>query len=336
MFKNNLYFELTKSCNLNCSYCYLPAEGRAQKVENEALIYESCELLTDKLSKEEIEIDNIILHGAETFVLKPETIRGVVSRLKPLHKVRVQTNGVALTPEYLDALGDLSDKLTIGFSIDAKSVHDKYRGGSYNTVFSHLLDVKARGYTCSILSVVSGETIKYLDELAEMLNKADSLGIKAVIKLAHGDGFSLSPHNQYLLAKWGMLTGHWRKMQSFNYGYCIHGGCSSNVISEFSAVGGDVFVCNKTNIPNGSVGNWKDESLKSVFEKRDKVFDNVAVCADCAECPFWGVCFGGCPNDRDSDGRANDCYLKHHVYFFLAHKGVYYADAFFRNVGMEK
>jgi radical SAM protein with 4Fe4S-binding SPASM domain len=96
-----------------------------------------------------------------------------------------------------------------------------------------------------------------------------------------------------------------------------------------SAVDGAVYVCNKTNNSAGVVGNWFNEPLTETFEKRDNALSNKANGEACATCVFWQVCMGGCPNDRDKDGYALDCYLKHYTYFALQGKGVYFLDAFY-------
>lgn len=330
----NLYLELSKTCNLNCSYCYVPQYNKNQKKNSKEEVLAVCDELLQKTYDAGFDLGRVVLHGAETFVLEPEVINAVVHKLHAggVKKIGVQTNGTLLSADYHDKMGDLSDKMsTIGFSVDARSVHNKYRGNSYDLVLKNLKETRHRGYGVKVLSVITKETLEHLDELTELLKELDSLDIDAELKMVHSkDEYMLTEQDQRTLANWGVLTGQWIKFQSFNPNYCIHGKCHSDVISEFG-INGDVHVCNKTNNEQGVIADWKSESLCDVFVKRDLAFSESKLGENCKNCRFWSVCFGGCPNDRDAEGYANDCFLKHYTYFALELKGICFLEAFHRN-----
>lgn len=322
----NMYLELTKTCNLSCSYCYVPTYNKDQKKQTQEQAEQAIDEFIDKFSPENgYDIGKIIFHGSETFVLEPEVISRTIDKLYPIQKMPlmgVQTNGVALTPNYLDRMGDYSDKFLISFSLDAKPVHDKYRNGTFDVTWNNLLEVKKRGYKVKALSVVTREVVNnHLDDLEKLFRDLDDLGISCDIKLAHGSElYVLNAEEQRRLGEWGLKTGYWDRVQGMSPAYCSFGKCNSENISELSYDGG-VYVCNKLNGKDDEVGNWKTEPLYEVFSKRDNYSVGSKHGEECSECWLRNICLGGCPADRDKDGYAIDCEYKHYVWGTLHNQG---------------
>lgn len=333
----NMYLELTKTCNLSCSYCYVPTYNKSQKKQTQEQAEKAVDDFIEKFSPENgYDIGKIIFHGSETFVLEPETVAQTIDKLYPIQKMPlmgVQTNGVALTPEYHDRMGDYSDKFLISFSLDARPVHNKYRNDSFDITWKHLLETHKRGYRIKALSVVTKEVVKnHLDDLRSLLNDLDNLGIHCDLKLAHGSElYVLSEEEQIALAEWGLETGYWSRVQGMSPAYCSYGKCNSAAISELS-FDGSVHVCNKLNGKDHKVANWKEEDLDTVFAKRDNAMKDYQHGVNCSNCPAWDLCLGGCPADRDKDGYAIDCVFKRHVWghFYMDGKDVW--DMFVNNM----
>lgn len=322
----NMYLELTKTCNLSCSYCYVPTYNKNQKKQTQEQAEEAVDIFLEKFSPENgFDIGKIIFHGSETFVLEPEVLSKTIDKLYPMQKgplMGVQTNGVALTPEYHDRMGDYSDKFLIGISLDARPVHNKYRNGSFDITWGNLLETHKRGYMIKALSVITREVVNnYLDDLEKLLRDLDSLDIPCDLKLAHGSElYVLTPEEQVKLGEWGLNTGYWNRVQGMSPAYCTFGKCNSSAISELS-YDGETYVCNKLNGKDDSVGNWRTEPLEEVFNKRDKHMTSIGHGEACATCPWWNMCLGGCPADRDKNGYALDCEYKHYVWGTLSNQG---------------
>jgi len=322
----NLYLELTKTCNLSCSYCYVPTYNKNQKKQTEEQADIAVDEFIEKFSPENgFDIAKIIFHGSETFVLEPEAIAKTIDKLYPVQKMPlmgVQTNGVALTPEYHDRMGDYSDKLLISFSLDARPVHNKYRNDSFDLTWANLLESKKRGYNIKALSVVTKEVVNnHLEDLEKLLKDLEDLDIQCDLKFAHGSElYTLTADEQVKLGDWGMANGYWKRVQGMSPAYCSFGKCRTEAISEISYDGG-VYVCNKINGKEDEVGNWKTEPLEEVFAKRDNYPNTIGYGAECSTCVYWNVCLGGCPSDRDKNGYAIDCAFKHYVWGTLWNKG---------------
>lgn len=333
----NLYLELTKTCNLSCSYCYVPKYNKNQKKQNKVQAEEAVDVFLKKFSpKNGFDIGKIIFHGSETFVLEPEVMSKTIDKLYPIQKMPlmgVQTNGVALTAEYLDRMGDYSDKLLISYSLDARPVHNKYRNDSFDVTWANLLETYYRGYKIKALSVITREVVDHhLDDLEILLRDLDNLGIGCDLKFAHGsDIYVLSAEHQAKLGEWGLRTGYWNRVQGMSPAYCTFGKCNSEHISEIS-YDGEVYVCNKLNGKEDRVGNWITEPLEEVFAKRDVAMNDIKHGIECDTCALQSICLGGCPADRDKNGYAIDCAYKHYVWYELRSRGVDIFHSFYNNM----
>ena len=323
----NMYLELTKTCNLSCSYCYVPSYNKNQKKQTEAQAEEAIDEFIERFSPENgFNIGKVIFHGSETFVLEPEVISRAIDKLHPIQMhplMGVQTNGVALTADYHDRMGDYSDKFLIGISLDARPVHNKYRNDSFDKTWENIIETKKRGYMIKCLSVITREVVNnHLDDLEKLLRDLDELDIPCDLKFAHGSElYVLSPEEQVKLGEWGIHTGYWDRAMGMSPAYCMYGKCNSQSISELS-FDGETYVCNKLNGKKDSVGNWKTEPLEEVFEKRDNALNDTGHGQACATCPYWNMCLGGCPADRDKNGYAIDCAYKHYVWGTQANSGI--------------
>ena len=138
-----MYFATHKTCNLNCSYCYVPEYNKKSLKEDDAFILNALKDFIAKTEREDFRIGSFCLHGSEPSLMEPETMLQVIKSINSHwvkydikgYNVAIQTNGLRFTREYLGYLKQnlKSPKmLRIGFSIDPpKQVHDLYRNNSY-------------------------------------------------------------------------------------------------------------------------------------------------------------------------------------------------------------
>ncbi|MGA2298884.1 MAG: radical SAM protein [FCB group bacterium] len=341
----NMYFATHKTCNLNCRYCYIPQSERTSKKNDDTRIIDSLEEFIEKVESENYTIGKFCLHGTEPSLLAPESI---IDAVKLVNKhweknkvenfnVTIQTNGVRFIEDYLKTLekglGDRK-KLRIGFSIDApKACHDLFRDNSYDTAYNNFENAMQKGFPVSILSVVTNETMKYLDGFRDWMNL--QLGRKAKtgnpynikIKFASGE-FQLSAQElenfSYFLVENNLLN----LVQILNPGYCMRNG-NECMWFEFDTEG-NCYSCNKSYFEGGGFGNWREESLDLIFEKRKRLFAKNFESPECKECCLENVCNSGCPLDRyktgEMAGKAHECTLIKTVYGQMEQKGIHIFD----------
>ena len=174
------YFAVSKYCNIRCSYCYLPEDFKNKREDIDSEAIASVHKLVDKAANEGFAFDRMYLHGAEPTTLKPETIVELVNQLSTVtlrQHINIQTNGVALNKQYLDRLGDMKDKIAIGYSVDLPpAAHNKNRQKTYRKIIENIKEARDRGYQHRLLCCINKETMKFEKDLNQdpnTLYKAD-------------------------------------------------------------------------------------------------------------------------------------------------------------------
>lgn len=140
--------KIVSRCNLNCSYCYMYNMGDQTYLKQpKFMTLETVQVFADRLKNycetSEIEYVQIVFHGGEPLLAKPDYFEKCVSIFKEtVSKVEfiftVQTNGVTLNQNWYTLFKKL--QISVGISIDGpKKHHDEYRifhngKGSYNLV----------------------------------------------------------------------------------------------------------------------------------------------------------------------------------------------------------
>jgi uncharacterized protein len=335
----NLYFGLSATCNLRCTYCYVPEYNKNQKRKQNDEAIQITDELIKRFKKQDYKLNQCVLHGAESFVLEPETINIIVNKISPLtfnKYCKVQTNGTLLTEDYHQRMGNLSDKFFIGFSIDAKDVHNKYRNNSYDLVMKNLRLTRSKGYKMQVLSVIGDETVNHLDQLEELIQVCEELGIIFVMKYLHTKDGSYMINKQDQRDKWSRWlyeTGNYKYLQNFSSSFCCNIGsdCGKTRWYEFNA-NGSVVTCNKTNSNELSFANWKIDDFKDIEQKRISFFNNQKENNDCKDCMYYGMCRGGCPVDRLDDNYAIDCDIKKYIFNRMIKDGINPSDNYFNNI----
>ena len=326
----NITLQISEKCNLRCTYCYLPEELKNKDIDQEKYIMDSLDDIEKQFNNSEYILDKISLHGAETFVIKPELLSLIINRVTEIQRLpytHTQTNGTLLTPEYHDRLGDLSNKIIIGFSIDVKSVHDKYRNGTYDLVWKNMLYTKKLGYNVKILSVITKEVLNHLDELTKLITTLDEIGIVISFMFVHGGNSELDYNDQIKLGEWGIETGYWNRVQGMSSFHCLNGNCKSAAIIHFN-LDGTVSSCNSNNKPSGYIANWRTDDINNVIRIRNNAFNNVPISNECNTCNVQELCHTGCPITRDSSDHAIDCVFKRYVWGILYNNGVDIANSY--------
>jgi radical SAM protein with 4Fe4S-binding SPASM domain len=329
----NMYFATHKTCNLSCKYCYVPEYNRFVKKVSDEDILATMAQFTSKFEQENYLIGAFCFHGSEASLMSPETMGEAIVLMNNYwdrtgisgYDVAIQSNGKRLDEDYLNKVlykTEEPKKLRIGFSIDPpKQVHDLLRNKTYDDVMENYNRAIKMGFPVSVLSVVSKDTMKYLDEfgdwMAEQLENNQKFGnpYKVKIKLATGQ-MALSEDEIFELSNFLIERNLISLPQMFTPGYCIHDGNECEWY-EFD-LDGNCYSCNKAYNDDGVFANWKQEPLNEIIGKRKILYQNVIRHVDCSSCEFESLCNSGCPIDRYKTGvmagKAHECSMIKKVY----------------------
>jgi uncharacterized protein len=175
-----VYFNPTEKCNLNCSYCYIPAEMRRNgKNMSERKLLEALKILKeyfDKTVSGDVK-PQIVFHGAEPLLNKSAVFAGIDAYREDF-RFGVQTNATMLDDRAVEFL--TGRNVSIGLSLDAhsKSIADRTRktwggGGVYESVVSAMK--RLRGYPgWSVICTITKENIRNLTKLVEFLHENET------------------------------------------------------------------------------------------------------------------------------------------------------------------
>lgn len=205
-----LVLKVASRCNLDCSYCYVYNHGDTAYREQPRLMTSSTvNLLIDRVSdycrRYRIHSFRFVFHGGEPLLAPISFYREFINKVKrilPVHTrvdYTIQTNGVLLTNDWCQALGEL--EIRVGISIDGPpAIHDAHRvdhrgRGSYAAAVAGLRRAqghKALRYHPGVLSVIDPTT-----HPETFLEHFVSIGVKALnLLLPDGTHHKLPPHCQ--------------------------------------------------------------------------------------------------------------------------------------------
>lgn len=172
-----VYFNPTERCNLNCSYCYIPGEMRANGM------HMSPDALLDALSRLKAHFSaalpegrkpQVVFHGAEPLMNRAAVFAGIEA-FKDDFNFGVQTNATLLDEKAVDFL--TGHEVSVGVSLDGAdaAVADRARRTWNGEGVSHLvrraMDL-LRGYAgFSVICTVTSRNIETLPEVVEFFHK---------------------------------------------------------------------------------------------------------------------------------------------------------------------
>lgn len=172
-----VYVNPTERCNLNCAYCYLPADLRRKGKDMPAgRLLEALGLLADYFK--DILPDSarpqIVFHGSEPLLAREAIFQGI-EQFGETFRFGVQTNATLLDKEARDFL--TSRGVSIGISLDGAvaAVADRHRrtwGGS--GVFSQVVGTleELAGYPgLNVIATITRENVAHMSALVEFLHR---------------------------------------------------------------------------------------------------------------------------------------------------------------------
>uniref|UniRef100_A0A7C5EU11 Peptide-modifying radical SAM enzyme CbpB n=1 Tax=Desulfobacca acetoxidans TaxID=60893 RepID=A0A7C5EU11_9BACT len=172
-----VYFNPTERCNLNCSYCYLPASQRRSGIDMPApRLLEALGRLEDffrSLLPPEV-LPQLVFHGSEPLLVREAVFQGIEAFSRSF-RFGVQTNATLLDREALQFL--VSREVSLGLSLDGAvaEVADRTRrtwGGS--GVFPQVVRVleELGDYPhLNVIVTVTRENLEHLPALVAFLHE---------------------------------------------------------------------------------------------------------------------------------------------------------------------
>lgn len=171
-----VYFNPTERCNMDCTYCYIPAPMRREGIHmSEKKLLQALTLLRDYFKKTvpKGRKPQIVFHGAEPLLNRDAVFAGIEAYGEEF-RFGIQTNGTLLDDAAVKFLTDR--QVSIGLSLDAPTarIADRTRKnwdgqGIFKTVLAGM--ERLRGYDgWSVICTVTSENLPHLTKLVEFFH----------------------------------------------------------------------------------------------------------------------------------------------------------------------
>jgi uncharacterized protein len=186
-----LILQATPYCNINCRYCYLH-NRQDRRVMPDEVVDAICKKILANVAPDAV--PTIVWHAGEPTVIPAAWYRRAHERLKaaapPAAAFRIQSNGIAISGEWIDFLRDTSTR--IGLSIDGpQRFHDARRrtrtgGGTWTLVMKALRRLQECGIEPNVISVLHPDFLSAADEFYAFYKDHEITDISFSIDEAQG------------------------------------------------------------------------------------------------------------------------------------------------------
>jgi uncharacterized protein len=324
------------ACNLACSYCFYRPVAKYLPAPGEVMPREVLERLVADMLAGRPEVAVFGWQGGEPTLAGLDFFRSAVDIQSKLgargQRVgnALQTNGLLIDDEWARFLAEW--RFLVGLSIDGpEPVHDANRKGSWRRAMDAAEHLRRRDVAFNVLVVLTEESAArgaelyrwFVSEgltdlqfipcvepaalgrpaawdprLADCSVGAPTLGrfLAEVFEEWRGSGYSRGVTERTFGAMLALGAGR-------DPGLCTFApDCASYLLVERL---GDAYPCDFFARPEWRLGSVAETALAelaaSPVRKRFAGLKGSARAA-CGDCPWWGLCHGGCPKDRAAAG----------------------------------
>lgn len=181
-----LYWVITRSCNLNCPFC-IREVSTAASAGSRQISSAEIEKLADDM-KPLLTNAEMVISGGEPLT-HPDFVKILRTMKSRFSKVMVVSNGT-MTDFFLANIKEF-EGVRVQISIDGtRRVHDRLRGaGTFEKAFKTVETLLARGVETSVATTVSLENIEDLPNLYEIIKKTQVKKWKISQEISGGDAF---------------------------------------------------------------------------------------------------------------------------------------------------
>ena len=324
-------------CNLRCKYCFYynndryfdpPSRGRGRVMSLDTLEAMTRELLSYRMPQ-----TVFAWQGGEPTLAGLDFFRKAVAFQQRYGAAgqtvgnALQTNGTLLDDEWCAFLARYH--VLVGLSLDGpRRVHETYRGRNFDQVMRAADTMRRHGVEFNILTVVSQANVRegaatYRWLVDHGFNDLQFIGALAAGPHGTPEGFGVvgEEFGDFLVAAFDQwypreFTVVRERVFDSLLHYFLHG--QPNVCTfqprcgDYMAVerGGEVFPCDFFIQPQWQLGQVGERPLRELYEVvRAERFGTLKaiVPEECRACEFYPMCNGGCPRDRDAEGRNPFC-----------------------------
>lgn len=325
-------------CNMSCDYCFYCDEAQKRKQASYGFMTE--QTLKNVIRKTLLHAEGCISYayqGGEPTLAGIDFYKKAVEFQKQYNKNDItvmnalQTNGYAIDEEWCHFFRE--NRFLIGISVDGtERIHDSCRhdregGGTYQRVLRSVELLQRYGVEFNILTVVNGKVASEIAGIYELYRQKgwryqqyiaclDPLGEE------HGAaGYALKPaqYGRFLITLFDLWYQDFKRgkqpyiRQFENYIGILMGyqpeACDQRGVCGIQNVveaDGSVYPCDFYVLDDYRLGNLNGDRMTRIDEKRQEIgFQERSrrVDEECRNCPYFGICRGGCQRNRDVSGR---------------------------------
>ncbi|HFH2889162.1 radical SAM/SPASM domain-containing protein [Pseudomonas aeruginosa] len=314
----SFWLQVTDSCNLACSYCYIPSLNSKQLFR-----FDLFDMLARKLlSINGLRTVNVKLAGGEPLMAFNKWKSGVI-QLKELLadkgielQLRLITNLTTLTNAMIEFIGE--HDIAVSVSLDGLSAyHDRnriYTGtqkGTFEIVDKNIKRLQGAGITPSVMVTVTSENHKGIPDLVDYLVQND-----ITFRLADAKGGYIDPAE--FLSTMDLVSDVLRTgvdagfpvsrrvvVSDLRTHYPSSTPCSMGKNAAAIYLDGSVYFCHTEFGKGKPLGHLDDnDSILEIIQKgRGKHF---GLSDECQQCEYRLICAGGCPLYR-VEGKSPMC-----------------------------
>ena len=295
---STVYLNMTKQCNLSCTYCFA-----ASRVEHgkDSLKYEDYKELLDTLYKINHHMTIVYTGGEPLLSLNTQEVAKYAKKLG--FSNRILTNATLINETNVDELTKVFDLFKISVDGSKKEKHEHYRGqGSYDKTM-HAIDlVKAKSGQYCIAMVVTRENV---DDVLPMNEKwGDHLEYQPLFPLGRAsesdDSIALTGKEYFEALSLGEKINPFADLSN------IIDSHKKNNTTIKCAIGdgevsisctGDLYPCQLLHNQECLIGNIKETSFTELYNSKQMEhfkFNTVDKIDKCCECDLRYLCGGAC------------------------------------------
>lgn len=342
-------------CNMRCRYCFYADEMEKRNQASYGIM--SLETLENVLQKVLDFADGectIAFQGGEPTLASLDFYRECL-RLEKKHNHKnirishaIQTNGFLLDREWCSFLAE--NDFLVGLSVDGiKATHDAYRrdaegGDTYFRILNAAGMLKESGAQFNVLTVVNGKTAPKIRKIYENYRKLGFAWqqyiacLEPVGEVRGVREYALTPqaYGQFLIDLFELWYLDWRQgkqpyiRQFENYIGILAGyepeSCEQRGICSFQNIveaDGSVYPCDFYCMDAYRVGNLNEDGMEAILQhlKENGFLESSLIRPkQCGECPYLGLCRGGCRRHREASdgGLGHNNFCKSYQMFFGA------------------
>ena len=325
----------SSACNLDCKYCFYKDISKNSDVyTNDFMDISTLENIVKNALGKNVDYINFIFQGGEPTLVGIDFYKKLITLQNKYNNNNInivnsiQTNGINIDDEF--AIFFRENNFLVEISLDGlKETHDLYRtykngSSTFDEVISAINILKKYKVNFNILSVVTKESAKNIDEIYEYFKSNDFPYIQFIPYIKN---FEIDNQNKYIENEFknyldttsfyiflDKLFNLWYKdikngkfveirnfmdyitvLKGYNPTSCgMNGFCSLNIVIESN---GDVYPCDLYCFDYWKLGNINKDSLDELmasskaleFLNRSLYIHNT-----CKKCKYFKLCGGGC------------------------------------------